>query len=99
LIPWLAAAAAASAILFLLPRRVVLPAAFTLVGVAFLWFQVAVFPAIDQLASARPVWLKTHPNCAPESDRGLEYGLDYYAEKALPPCGILNPARTPFAPR
>jgi len=93
LVPWLVAAAIISVILFFLPRNLAFPAAFGLAACGFLWFQFAVFPAIDQLASARPVWLKTHPNCAPESDRGLEYGLNYYAGRALPPCGILNPAR------
>jgi len=97
--PWLVTAAAASVILFFLPRNYVFPAAFALAAAGFLWFQFAVFPAIDQLASARPLWLKTHPNCAPESDRGLAYGLNYYAERALPPCGILNPARAPLDTR
>jgi 4-amino-4-deoxy-L-arabinose transferase-like glycosyltransferase len=97
--PWLVAAAIIAVILVFIARSFVFPSAFALAACGFLWFQFAVFPAIDQLASARPVWLKTHPDCAPESDRGLAYGLNYYAERALPPCGILNPARTPLDSR
>jgi 4-amino-4-deoxy-L-arabinose transferase-like glycosyltransferase len=99
LTPWLVAAAIISVVLIFIPRTFVFPSAFALAAAGFLWFQFAVFPAIDQLASARPVWLKTHPECALESDRGLAFGLNYYAERALPPCGILNPARTPLDSR
>lgn len=59
-----------------------------LAAAAFFWFEAATFPAIDAAASARPVWRKDHPVCVASHERGLIYGLDYYAERALPPCPV-----------
>lgn len=57
-----------------------------LAGAALVWFQFAAFPAIDAAASARPYWLKYHPDCAPAVSRSLLYGLEYYAGRDLAPC-------------
>lgn len=81
--------------LLLLPKKGLFGAVFALVGGAFLWFQFAVFPAIDQTASARPVWRQQRPQCAPDRDRGLQYGLDYYAGRALPLCEVLDQTPAP----
>lgn len=44
-------------------------------------------PAVDTMASARPVWRLTRPRCLPAgTDRSMEYGLKYYADKELRPC-------------
>jgi 4-amino-4-deoxy-L-arabinose transferase-like glycosyltransferase len=59
----------------------------TLAAATLLWFQFAVFPAIDRAASARPLWREQHPDCAPPLSRSLLYGLEYYAGRKLPPCG------------
>jgi 4-amino-4-deoxy-L-arabinose transferase-like glycosyltransferase len=57
-----------------------------LAAATLLWFQFAVFPAIDRAASARPLWREYHPDCAPRVSRSLLYGLQYYAGRSLPPC-------------
>jgi 4-amino-4-deoxy-L-arabinose transferase-like glycosyltransferase len=53
---------------------------------AFLWFQLATFPRFDAEASARPLWVRDHPSCAPRGSRDLQYGLYYYAGRRLPEC-------------
>jgi 4-amino-4-deoxy-L-arabinose transferase-like glycosyltransferase len=58
----------------------------SLAAATLLWFQFVVFPAIDQVASARPLWREHHPDCAPRVSRSLVYGLQYYAGRSLPPC-------------
>jgi hypothetical protein len=62
------------------------PAAITLIAAAFLWFEAAAFPGIDQAASARTLWRKEHPVCAPPLRAGLVYSLNYYAGRELPAC-------------
>jgi 4-amino-4-deoxy-L-arabinose transferase-like glycosyltransferase len=59
-----------------------------LAAVCLIGFQTAVFPEIDRLDSARPLWTATHPVCVPALPRRLLYGLFYYAEKELPPCTV-----------
>jgi 4-amino-4-deoxy-L-arabinose transferase-like glycosyltransferase len=59
-----------------------------LAGAAFLWFQLATFPRFDTLASARPLWLQRHPQCAPGVSRDLLYGLYYYSGGRIPPCPV-----------
>ncbi len=51
-----------------------------------IWFQFRVFPSIDRAASARPLWMASHPDCAPRLPRSLLYGLQYYAGRELPGC-------------
>ena len=52
--------------------------------------EVFAFPAIDRAASARPIWLETHPNCIGKVSRTVLYGLPYYAGHALPDCSVLD---------
>jgi 4-amino-4-deoxy-L-arabinose transferase-like glycosyltransferase len=89
---WLVAGGIAGGILTLFGARFAFRATFAtstaaaLAGAGFLWFQIVTFPEFDAAASARPLWLAGHPQCAPNLTRGLLYGLNYYAEKQLPPC-------------
>jgi 4-amino-4-deoxy-L-arabinose transferase-like glycosyltransferase len=83
---WLIAGGIAGGILALFGPRFTVGAAAALAGAGLLWFQVATFPEFDAAASARPLWLAGHPQCAPNLTRGLLYGLNYYAERQLPPC-------------
>jgi 4-amino-4-deoxy-L-arabinose transferase-like glycosyltransferase len=80
---WLAGAALAGILLAAFHR---VPACFAAIAAAFLWFETAAFPGIDQAASARPLWLKEHPACAPPSRAATIYSLNYYAGRELPPC-------------
>lgn len=46
-----------------------------------------VFPQLDHTASARQLWLRSHPTCVePGTNRAMRYGLNFYAGKALPAC-------------
>jgi len=80
---WIAGAALAGLVLAAFFRAA---AAFTVIAAAFLWFEAAAFPGIDQAASARTLWLNKHPVCAPPLRAGLVYSLNYYAERELPAC-------------
>ncbi len=91
---WVLAAAIAAAIFTKYAPRHLFACATALAGIGFLWFQFAAFPAFDAYASARPLWLREHPQCAPAASRNLLYGLYYYSEKEIPPC-ILDPHATP----
>ena len=62
----------------------------TMAGIVFMWFQISSFPALDQAASARPVWLREHPACAENRARAIAYGLSYYAGMELPNCLVLD---------
>jgi 4-amino-4-deoxy-L-arabinose transferase-like glycosyltransferase len=86
----LAAAAAAAAILLFGLRAFALPAAFLLAVSGFFWLETDVFTKLDRAATARPLWLATHPSCSPVLARSMLYGLYYYSEKELPPCGIVD---------
>jgi len=91
---WLIAGGIVGAILVAFPsfaRRYAFGTAAALAGIGFLWFQIATFPEFDVAASARPVWLARHPQCAPKVTRGVLYGLYYYSERPLPPCPVLDP--------
>ena len=50
-----------------------------------------VFPALDEVAGARAVWKEAAPRanevCVGDVRRHVEYGLDFYADGALTPCG------------
>ena len=68
-------------------------AAAALAGIGLLWLQVVTFPQLDAAASARPLWLASHPECAQTNPRNTLYGLSYYAERQLPPCSFATPVR------
>jgi 4-amino-4-deoxy-L-arabinose transferase-like glycosyltransferase len=90
------AAMAAAALLFsTLIKKSAIPAAFIATAAAFLWLKISTYPSLDRAATARPLWIARHPQCAAGFERGLLYGLNYYAERALPPCDVLDqgPAR------
>jgi 4-amino-4-deoxy-L-arabinose transferase-like glycosyltransferase len=62
-------------------------------ALGFLWLQFETFPNLDAAASARPLWLADRPECSPPLNRSMQYGLNYYAERELPPCPPAIPAR------
>lgn len=74
--------------------RPAFPAAATIAVIGFILFQISLFPAIDQAASARPIWLQSHPACVSRLPRSLVYGLNYYAGRSLPDCGVVDPNGT-----
>jgi len=88
-IPWLelGAGMACGAALGVLVRE---RYAFPLVATGFIWLQIVIFPAIDRSASARPVWLESHPSCVSGLPGSMVYGLDYYAERRLPDCPVVR---------
>lgn len=90
-IAWLAAAAVVGAVIALSSRRLAFGAASALAGAGLLWLQITTFPRLDAAASARPLWLASHPECAQPNPRNTLYGLSYYAERQLPPCGVVTP--------
>jgi 4-amino-4-deoxy-L-arabinose transferase len=90
---WLAAAALVGTAIALASRQHAFGAAAALAGVGLLWLQVTAFPQLDGAASARPLWLASHPECAPPNPRNTLYGLSYYAERRLPPCVPATPVR------
>ena len=55
-------------------------------GIAFMWFQVKTFPALDHAASARFIWQHNPPECSRNLPRSLVYGLSYYRGRELPGC-------------
>ncbi len=63
-------------------------------GIGFLWIQFATFPEFDALASARPLWLADHPQCAPPASRDILYGLYYYSGRQISTCPVLDPGGT-----
>lgn len=85
---WFLAAAVTGIIIGAIFRKYAFEAAALLSAVVFLWFQFAVFPGLDQAASARPLWLADHPQCSHGLDRQKLYGLYYYAERRLPDCSV-----------
>jgi len=89
---WIAPALVFGGMVAAVPGRRAFAAAVAIAAAAFLWFQYATFPAIDASDSARPLWLATHPACAPGVKRSLVYGLNYYAGRTLPPCALLDQA-------
>ena len=88
------AAGIVGAILALTAQRYAFGIASALAGIGFLWFQLAAFPQFDAAASARPLWLASHPQCAPPLSRSALYGLYYYAERQIPPCPVLDHGTT-----
>ena len=90
-VAWLAAAAVVGAAIALAAREYAFGAAAALAGIGLLWLQLATFPHLDSAASARPLWLASHPECAPPNPRNTLYGLSYYAERQLLPCSVSTP--------
>jgi 4-amino-4-deoxy-L-arabinose transferase-like glycosyltransferase len=82
---WLAAAAVVGVVIAS-ARQYAFGAAAALAAIGLLWLQFTAFPQLDAAASARPLWLATHPECAQQATRNTLYGLYYYAERQLPPC-------------
>ena len=97
--PWrstvvsLASAALLALLLSRLPaiHRVFPQTAFVLAALAFLWFEITAFPRFDRAASARPLWISTHPECVSQLPRATIYGLYYYSHRLLPKCTVLDP--------
>ncbi len=90
---WLAAAAVVGAAIALVSRQYSFGGAAALAAIGLLWLQVTSFPRLDAAASARPLWLASHPECAQAAPRNTLYGLSYYAERQLPPCSVSTPVR------
>ena len=70
----------------------VLLAAILLAVLGFFQAEVALFPVLDKVGSARSLWEQTHPGCAPVLNRGLLYSLYYYSGRMLPSCAIVDNA-------
>lgn len=91
---WLIAAGVAGTLLARFAPKQAFGTAAALAGLGFLWFQFATFPAFDALASARPLWLADHPQCAPAASRDVLYGLYYYSGREISACPVLDPSGT-----
>jgi len=91
---WLCAAAVAAVILARFAPQRVFGAGAALAGIGFLWFQFATFPRLDAVASARPLWVADHPQCAPALPRDMLYGLYYYSQRRISRCTVLDPSGT-----
>jgi 4-amino-4-deoxy-L-arabinose transferase-like glycosyltransferase len=83
---WLLAGLLTGVVLVVIFKQNSLIAAAALAAACFLAFQIAVFPDIDRIVSARPLWVSQHPTCVPDLHRRLLYGLNYYAGRELPRC-------------
>ncbi len=61
-------------------------------AVSFILLKSVVFPALDQAAGARPLWLRIEPRqheiCIGDVRRQVRYGLRYYSRENLPECGV-----------
>jgi 4-amino-4-deoxy-L-arabinose transferase-like glycosyltransferase len=82
----------AGAIAILAARRRAVGIIFAGAAAALLWLKVESYPALDAADSARPVWQARHPECISGADRGLDYGLEYYAGRTLDECAVLDPS-------
>jgi 4-amino-4-deoxy-L-arabinose transferase-like glycosyltransferase len=91
---WLIVAGVAGCILARFVPGQAFGTAAALAGVGFLWFQFVTFPEFDALASARPLWLADHPQCAPAASRDMLYGLYYYSGRQISACPVLDPSGT-----
>lgn len=92
---WLSGGVLAGIGITVILKKKSLFAAAGLACVAFLWFQVTVFPQVDRVASARGLWNSVHPTCAPKLRRTVLYSLYYYSGRELPPCVILDQSAAP----
>ena len=98
-IAWFIAAGVAGGILARFAPKQAFGAASVLTGIAFLWFQFATFPQFDAVASARPLWLAEHPQCAPAVSRDILYGLYYYSGRQISACPTPPPVLDPSGTR
>jgi 4-amino-4-deoxy-L-arabinose transferase-like glycosyltransferase len=87
---WLIAAGVVGAILVSAFQRSAFAITAVLAAAGFLWFQWTAFPGLDAAASARPVWLASHPRCVSDLSRSALYGLYYYAGGPIPECTVLD---------
>jgi 4-amino-4-deoxy-L-arabinose transferase-like glycosyltransferase len=94
IIAWFSAAGIGGGILARCAPKQAFGVAAALAGIAFLWFQFAIFPQFDALASARPLWLAEHPQCAPAVSRDMLYGLYYYSGRQISACPVLDRSAT-----
>jgi 4-amino-4-deoxy-L-arabinose transferase-like glycosyltransferase len=101
-IPWMIGVAGLAVLLVIggvfavwQPTRTFWAAVF-LASAGFFQLEMDLFPALDRVGSARPLWSASHPECAPILPRGMLYGLYYYSEKALPDCAIVDKNATPL---
>ena len=97
-VPWvccgLAAPAAATA--YWLARRhsarLALALLALLTSAGWLYIKLSALPAVDQRASARPLWNRVQPHrddaCVETLNRALRYGLNYYSVTPLPDCEV-----------
>jgi hypothetical protein len=96
-IPWgeialgCALAAIGGTIALAIVKNRAVAAACVLVTASFLGLKITAYPKLDRAATVRPLWISKHPACTFSDERGLIYGLEYYAGKALPPCYVLDP--------
>lgn len=88
---WLAVSAVVGAAIAFASRKYAFGGAAALAGIGLLWLQVTTFSRLDAAASARPLWLASHPECVQPNPRNTLYGLSYYAERQLPPCAVTTP--------
>jgi 4-amino-4-deoxy-L-arabinose transferase-like glycosyltransferase len=56
-----------------------------LTAAAILHLKWDMYPRLDRIASARPLW-KNEIECIDEVHRAIRYGLNYYAGRELPDC-------------
>jgi hypothetical protein len=61
-----------------------------LVSAGWLYVKLTALPAVDQAASARPLWERVRAQredtCVETLNRALRYGLNYYSTTPLPDC-------------
>lgn len=71
-------------------QALALLAMFTSAG--WLYIKLSALPAVDQMASARPLWARVQPHrdeiCIETLGRALRYGLNYYSVTPLPDCAV-----------
>ena len=95
-IPWLycALAVPVAASAYFLARRRHTAQAVALLGLlvsaGWLYVKLTALPAVDQAASARPLWnrvrVQREDTCVETLNRALRYGLNYYSITPLPGC-------------
>jgi 4-amino-4-deoxy-L-arabinose transferase-like glycosyltransferase len=96
-----AVAALIATILFLNRGKRTFAMATTVIAATFgvTYLKVRMFPALDQVVSARPQWLliRDAPDeyCAGDLHRNHRYGLNYYTRTPLPTCES-QPSRKPL---
>lgn len=90
---WTLAVPIAVAVYWLAQRRGAGPAVALLAlltSAGWLYIKLYALPAVDQTASARPLWSRVQPHredtCVETLKRALRYGLNYYSVTPLPNC-------------